>query len=469
MTYDLVVIGAGPTGYVAAIRAAQLGLKVACIERERPGGICLNWGCIPSKALLKSAEVLDLCRHAKDYGVTVEGVPKPDLPAMVQRSRRVVDRLVRGIEGLFKKNKVEHVRGKARLVKGTPGVHKVVVDPLEGGGARTLDAKNVLVATGARARTIPGLEPDGKRIITYKEAMLVEQLPERAIVIGAGAIGMEFGYFWHTLGAKVTIVEMLPRILPVEDEEVSQAVQKSLAKKGMEILTETAFQSAKVEGNGVAITVKPKSGEARVLKADLVLCAIGVRPNSEGFGLEELGVQVEKGFVKVNDAFATNVPGLYAAGDVIGGMMLAHKGSAEGVACVERLTGKGDGKIDYRTIPGGTFCQPQVGSIGLTEKAAREKGYDVKVGRFPFSALGRAIATGEEEGFVKVVIDAKHGEILGTHIVHAHAADLIAEVGVAMTCEGTAHELARTIHSHPTLPEAVMEATLDALGEAIHI
>jgi dihydrolipoamide dehydrogenase len=467
--FDLVVVGAGPTGYVASIRAAQLGMKVACVERERPGGICLNWGCIPSKALLKSAEVLDLCRHAKDYGVVQEGAPRPDLNAMIERSRRIVDRLAKGIEHLLRKNKVEHVKGRAVLGKGGgPGSRSVQVELQEGGG-RELKAKHVLLATGGRARLLPGLEPDGKKVFTYREAMLLDRLPDRAIVIGGGAIGVELGWFWSTLGSKVTIVEMLPRILPVEDEEVSKAVERSLAKRGLEILTDTAYQSAKMTSQGIDVTVKPKTGDPRVISGDMVLVAIGVRANVEGIGLEEAGVELERGFVKTREGFETSAPSVYAAGDLIGGMLLAHKGSAEGIACVERLAGKGEGRVDYRAIPGGTFCQPQVGSIGLTEAQAREKGHDVRVGRFPFSALGRAIAVGEEEGFVKVVIDAKHGEILGAHVVHAHAADLIAEIGVAMTSEATAHEIARTVHSHPTLPEAVAEATLDALGEAIHI
>jgi dihydrolipoamide dehydrogenase len=461
--YDLVIVGAGPAGYVAAIRAGQLGLKTACVERERAGGICLNWGCIPSKALLKSVEVLDYVRNAKDFGVTVSGKVEPDMKAMVARSRVVVDQLVKGVEYLLKKNKVDQIKGTARLAGAT------VVDVQTEKGKERLEAKKVILATGGRARLIPGLEPDGKRIITSREALLVDKVPGHAVIVGAGAIGCEFATFWAALGAKITIVEMLPTILPLEDEEVSKLVAAEFKKRGIEILTDTAFKSAKVQGEKVQVTVAPKSGEPKTLEADLVLAAIGVRGNIEDLGLEDLKVETVKSFIKVGPGFETTAKNLHAIGDLVGGPLLAHKGSAEGIACVEAIAGKGDGKVDYSQIPAGTFCHPPVGSIGLTEKAAREKGLDVKVGRFPFRALGRAIAVGEPEGFVKVVSSAKRGEILGCHIVGAGAPELVNEVAVAMKAEATVHELHDAIHAHPTFPEAIMEAAGDALGHAIHI
>ncbi len=461
--FDVIVIGAGPAGYVAAIRAAQNGMKTAVVERERAGGICLNWGCIPSKALLKSVEVLEYARHAKDYGITITGEIKPDPKAIIARSRAVVDQLAKGVEYLLKKNKIEQVKGEGRLLKAT------TVSVKTEKGERTLEAKKVILATGGRARILPGLEPNGKTIVSYREAMLVDRIPKHAVVIGGGAIGCEFATFWAALGAKVTIVEMMPAILPIEDEEVSKHVAAAFTKRGFTVLTETAFKGTKVTGDTVQVTVAAKDSKEQVLEADLVLGAIGVRGNVENLGLEDLKVEVVKSFVKVGKGFETAAKGLHAIGDVIGGALLAHKGSFEGIACADWIAGKGTGTIAYDQIPGGTFCHPSVGSIGLTEKAAREKGHDVKVGRFPFKALGRAVSVGEADGFVKVVSSAKRGEILGCHIVGPGATDLINEVSVAMKAEATVHELHEAIHAHPTFPEAIMEAAADALGHAIHI
>jgi dihydrolipoamide dehydrogenase len=461
---DLVVVGAGPAGYVAAIRAAQLGMKTAVVERERPGGICLNWGCIPTKALLKSVEVLELFRHAKKYGVAVAGEVKPDVKAMVARSREVADKLARGVDYLLKKNKVELVAGSAKLTKAT------TVEVTGSSGKRTLEAKRVLLATGGRPRFVPGLEPDGEKVITSKEAMLKETIPSSVVIVGGGAIGCEFATYWNALGSKVTIVEMLPAIVPVEDEDVSKELERRFRAKGIEVLTGHAFQALRKSEKTVSVDVAPKGGQPRTLEAEVVLAAVGVRGNSDDLGLEALGVSVQKSFVQVKQpGFETNVPKLHAIGDLVGPPLLAHKGSAEGIACVEWIAGKGSGTVDYLQVPGGTFSSPSVGSIGLTEAAARAKGLDVKVGRFPFRALGRAIAVGEDEGFVKLVTSAKRGEILGAHIIGPSATDLIAEVAVAMRSEATVDELLETIHAHPTFPEAVMEAAGDALGRAIHI
>jgi dihydrolipoamide dehydrogenase len=463
-THDLIIIGAGPAGYVAAIRAGQLGLKTAVVERERAGGICLNWGCIPSKALLRSVELLEDARNAKTYGIKISGSIEPDPKAIVARSRAVVDQLVRGVEYLLKKNKVELIAGTARLVAPTR------VDVKGEKGSRTLEAKKVILATGGRPRLLPGLVPDGKRVLTYREAMLVDRVPAHAIVLGGGAIGCEFATFWAAMGARVTIVELLPRLLPVEDEEVSRTVESAFKKRGLTVLTGTAFKSLEVAGEKVRMSVgAPQDGKSETLEGDLVLAAVGIRGNVEDLGLEDLKVAVDRSFVKVGPGFETAAKNLHAIGDVIGGPLLAHKGSAEGIACVELIAGKGDGKIDYGQIPAATFCHPSVGSIGLTEKAAREKGLDVKVGKFPFRALGRAIASGDTEGFVKIVSSARRGEILGAHLVGPGATELVNEVALAMRAEATVHELERTIHAHPTFPEALMEAAGDALGQALHI
>ena len=461
--YDLLIIGGGPGGYVAAIRAAQLGMKVAVVEREELGGICLNWGCIPTKALLRSAEVVHLVKNGKDFGVKVNDW-SIDFPKIIRRSRTVSDRLVKGVHFLFRKNKVELIRGTGKLL--APG--KVEVTPAEGGKPQALAAKHVIVATGARPRSLPGLQFDGKKILTSKEAMILERIPESMLIIGAGAIGVEFAYFYNTMGTKVTLIEMMPHVLPLEDEEISEVLEKSLKKAGISILTGTRVEKAEAGKNGVTVQVKGGE-EEKTLTAEVALVAIGVQANVEGIGLEELGVKTEKGFIQVDQDYRTNVPGVYAIGDVIGPPLLAHVASAEGIHCVERIAGVESPPVDYQNFPSCTYCQPQVASVGMTEAKAKEAGYEVKIGRFPFRANGKALAYGDSTGLVKLVFDAKYGELLGAHIVGPEATELIAELGVAKALETTDYELHKTIHAHPTLSEAVMEAAADAENSAIHI
>jgi len=463
--YDLAVLGGGPGGYVAAIRAAQLGLKVACVERERLGGICTNWGCIPTKALLKSAEVLDLCRHADRFGVRAENVGF-DLAAMVKRSRGVADRLVRGVQSLFKKYGVTQISGEGRL--SAPGAAAGVV--LASG--EVVEAPRVVLATGARARALPGVVPDGRSIITYKEAMLLETLPASLVVIGAGAIGVEFAYFFATLGSQVTVVELLPQILPLEDEEIAALLQKSLEKRGVRVLTGTRTEGVDVKGDGAAgrIEVRLAGAANEVVAAERVLLAVGVQANTEGLGLAERGVALERGFIRSDPAtYETSARDVFAVGDCRGGALLAHKAMAEGVACVERLAGHPHPGVPYDAIPGCTYCQPQVASVGMTEKAARAAGHAVRVGRFPFNANGRALAVGEPEGLVKVVLDESTGEVLGAHVIGHDASDLIAEMGLARSGELLVRDVLHAVHAHPTLSEAVMEATAQAIGESVHL
>jgi dihydrolipoamide dehydrogenase len=452
--YDVLVIGGGPGGYVAAIRAAQLGLKTACVERERVGGICLNWGCIPTKALLRSAEVYQLVQHAADFGVLVDN-PRIDFGKIIARSRAVADKLAGGVEFLFKKHKIELHRGEARL----SGRGKVTV------GKDSLEARHVILATGARPRGLPGLEPDGKHILTYREAMIPKERPKSLLVIGAGAIGAEFASFYAALGTEVHLVEALPRILPLEDEDVSAHVERAFKKRGIHVLTGAKVGGARSTQGGATANV---NGED--VKVDRVLLSVGVRANVEGFGLEGLGVKLtERGFVQIDGDYKTTSPGIYAIGDCAGPPLLAHKAMQEGVVLAETLAGRRSHRVDYAAIPACTYSQPEVASIGLSEKAAREQGHDVKVGKFPFSALGKALAAGEPDGFVKAVVDGRHGELLGLHMVGAHVTDLIAEPGLAKTSEATAHEILATVHAHPTMAEAVQEAVANALGEAIHI
>ncbi len=460
--YDFVVIGAGPGGYVAAIRAAQLGMKAAVVEKERVGGLCLNWGCIPSKALLKSAEMYHLFQRAADFGLSAENVGF-DLSQVVKRSRQAANRLSRGVEYLLRKNKVDSIAGTARLAgKGVVEVSR------NGEAAEKLRAKHVVVATGGKIRTLPGIEPDGKKIITSYEALVPEKLPESMIIIGGGPIGVEFAYFYNAFGTRCTVVEMMPHLLPFEDSEIIALLQKSFKKAGIQVLTETRVEGAKVLARGVQVTVSGKEGK-QVLEGEVALLAVGFSGATEGLGLEKLGVQVEKGFIKVDEHYRTSVDGIYAIGDVIGPPLLAHVASAEGVHLAERLAGLNPPAVDYGNIPSCTYCQPQVASVGLTEEKAKEKGYDVRVGRFPFTANGKSIAIGETQGLVKLVFDNRYGELLGAHIIGAEATDMIAELGVARTLEATHVEIERTIHAHPTLPEAVMEAAGEAYGEAIHI
>ncbi len=462
-TCDVVVIGSGPGGYVAAIRASQLGLNTICVERDRLGGVCLNWGCIPSKALLKSAEYKVFLNHASDYGF---GVPTVDVdfPKVIARSRAVADKMNAGVGFLFKKYKVGQVKGNATMTS----AHTVEVRDASGAVSDTITAKHIIVATGARTRMIPGIEVDRHHILTSTEAMLQQEIPESLIVIGSGAIGVEFAYFYNSFGTKVTIVEMMPSIVPIEDEDVSKELERNFRKQGMKILTGTKVQSAKTVGDHVEVVVEKKDGTTETLIASKALNAVGVQGNIEGIGLEACGVRVERGWVVVDEFCRTNVEGIWAIGDVAGPPWLAHKASAEGVLCAEAIAGIAKHGVNYRNIPGCTYCQPQIASVGLTEKKAREAGHEIKVGKFPFSANGKATGTGKNDGFVKLVFDAKYGEILGAHMIGSDVTELIAEVGMARELDGTAESLFKTVHAHPTLSEAVMEAAALAYGECVN-
>jgi dihydrolipoamide dehydrogenase len=467
VSYDLIVIGGGPGGYVAAIRAAQLGLKTLCVERERLGGICLNWGCIPTKALLRSAEVLELARHAADYGVKIEGTVGFDFEAILARSRKVVDAQEKGIQFLFKKYGVEHMAGSAKLLGG--GKVEVVKDDRQ---AVELESKNVLLATGAHAKSLPGVELDGDKVIEYRGALSLRKLPKSMIVIGSGAIGVEFASFYRTLGVEVSIVEYLETIVPLEDTEVSELLSKVFKKKGIKILTSHKVVGARTDAEGVVVTAEDRADPSKRidLRAELALMAVGITANVEGIGLEEAGVKVERGVVVIDEVtYATSAPGVYAIGDMTGPPALAHTASTEAVLCVERLAGHTPPPLDYDAIPACTFCHPEIGSVGLTERAAKEQGIPVKIGRFPFRALGKARAAGDMEGFVKVLWHADGGRLVGAHIIGPSASDLIAEYGLAMATEVNAESLMHTVHAHPTFAEALKEATEEALGVAIHI
>lgn len=460
--YDLIVIGSGPGGYVAAIRASQLGMKVGVVEKAELGGICLNWGCIPTKALLKSANVFEYIKHANDYGVEVKDF-KPDFQAMVKRSRAVADSNSKGIQFLFRKNKIDHIAGFAKLKKG--GGVEVTDDK---GTKTNYDAKHVIVATGGRAKELPAMKIDGKKIIGYREAMVLDKLPKKMLVVGSGAIGVEFAYFYITLGTEVTIVEFLPRIVPVEDEEVSKTLEKSFKKAGMKIYTKSEVTAVDTKGKECVATVKTQDGEIKI-EADVVLSAVGVTTNIEGIGLEEAGVKTDKGKVIVDDYYKTNVPGVYAIGDIVKGPALAHVASAEGILCVEKIAGQNPEPLNYGNLPGCTYCSPEIASVGYTEEAAKKAGYEIKVGKFPFSASGKAKAAGATDGFVKVVFDAKYGEWLGAHFIGANVTEMIAEVVAARKLETTGHEIIKSVHPHPTMSEAVMEATAAAYDEVIHL
>jgi dihydrolipoamide dehydrogenase len=463
MQYDLIVLGSGPGGYVAAIRASQLGMKVAVIERESLGGICLNWGCIPTKALLKSAQVFEYITHAADYGITV-GNAKQDFPAIIKRSRGVAEGMSKGIQFLFKKNKIEAVMGTGVLKKGG----KVEVTDAAGKKAEH-SAKHIIIATGARSKDLPNVKQDGKKIFGYREAMNLPAQPAALVVMGSGAIGMEFAYFYAAMGTKVTVVEYLDRILPREDEEVSKEMLRIMKKKGIEFMVGTAVESVDTKGKGCVVSTKDKAGAVTKLECDVVLSAVGISTNLEGIGLEEVGIKTEKGIIVTDDYYATNVPGYYAIGDIVKGPALAHVASAEGITCVEKIAGQHVQPIDYNNIPSCTYCWPEVASVGLTEAEAKEKGYQVKVGKFPFSASGKAAAAGAKDGFVKVIFDAKYGEWLGAHMIGANVTEMIAEVVVARRLETTGHEIIKSIHPHPTMSEAIMEAAAAAFGEVIHL
>jgi dihydrolipoamide dehydrogenase len=462
MNYDLIVVGSGPGGYVAAIRASQLGLKTAIVEREELGGICLNWGCIPTKALLKSAQVFEYIKHAADYGIKTSS-PEADFGAVVKRSRDVANGMSKGIQFLMKKNKIDVIAGTGKLKPG-----KKLEVTAKDGKVTVYEPKNILLAVGARSRQLPNLPQDGKKVIGYREAMTLPSKPASMIVVGSGAIGVEFAYFYAAMGTKVTIVEFMPNIVPVEDEEVSKALAKSLKGMGIDIHTESNVESVDTSGKGCKVKVKTKTAEL-TLEADIVLSAVGIQANLENIGLEECMVAVDKGKIKVNEFYQTSVAGVFAIGDCVGGQALAHVASAEGIICVEKIAGHHPEPLDYNNIPGCTYCSPEIASVGLTEKAAREAGYQIKVGKFPFSASGKASAAGAKDGFVKVIYDAKYGELLGAHMIGANVTEMIAEIVAARKLETTGHEILRTVHPHPTMSEAVMEATAAAYGEVIHL
>jgi len=462
--YDVVVIGGGPGGYVAAIRSSQLGLKTALVERENLGGICLNWGCIPSKALLRNAELAHiLTKRAKDFGFSFDNV-RLDYKVAVKRSRQVSNRLVKGVEFLMRKNKIDVYRGTGELV----ATDQVQVTDKEG-NVQVLTASNVIVATGARPRSIPGVAFDDKHILSYRPAIVQDTLPQSVIIIGAGPIGMEFGYVWHNYGVQVTIVEMLPHLLPLEDEEVSREMEKAFQREGIRFHTHSRVESVEVVDEGVKVVVR-SGEETSTLQAEQVLMAIGVRPNTENFGLERVGVQLDgRGFIAVDAGMRTNVPGIYAIGDVTGKTLLAHVASAQGIVAAETIAGVETVELNYEMMPRAVYCQPQVASFGLTEKQAKERGYDVRVGKFPFQANGKALGLGESRGFVKIVADAKYGEILGAHMVGPEVTELLPELTLAQAWELTPEEVARNVHAHPTLSEVIMEAAHAWGGHAIHI
>jgi dihydrolipoamide dehydrogenase len=461
-TYDIIVLGSGPGGYVTAIRASQLGLKTAVIEKESLGGVCLNWGCIPTKALLKSAQVFEYLKHAEDYGLSVKDADK-DFDAVVKRSRGVADGMSKGVQFLMKKNKIDVLNGFGTLKAGK----KVDVKDTDG-KITEYSAQHIIIATGSRSRELPNLPQDGKKVIGYRKAMTLETQPKKMIVVGSGAIGVEFAYFYNSMGTEVTVVEYMPKIVPVEDEDISKQLERSFKKSGIKIMTSAEVTSVDTSGSGVKATVKTKKGE-QVLEADIVLSAVGIKTNIENIGLEAVGIATDRDKILVNDFYQTNIPGYYAIGDVTPGQALAHVASAEGILCVEKIAGMHVEALDYGNIPGCTYCSPEIASVGLTEKQAIEKGYDIKVGNFPFSASGKASASGTKEGFVKVIFDAKYGEWLGCHMIGAGVTDMIAEAVLGRKLETTGHEVLKTVHPHPTMSEAVMEAVAAAYGEVIHL
>ncbi len=463
MSYDLIVLGSGPGGYVAAIRASQLGMKVGVVEKSELGGVCLNWGCIPTKALLKSAQVFDYLNHAADYGISFDGSPKADLTAMVKRSREVAAGMSKGIQFLFKKNKIDVIEGFGKVMPG-----KKVEVKAEDGKTTEYQAKNIIIATGARSRQLDSLPIDGEKIIGYRQAMVLDKQPESMVVVGSGAIGTEFAYFYQTIGTQVTLIEYLPNIVPLEDEEVSKQLERSFKKSKMKVMTSSEVKSVDTKGDKCKVVVKTKKGE-ETIEADIVLSAVGIATNIEGIGLEETGIKTEKGKIVVDEFYRTNVEGYYAIGDVVPGQALAHVASAEGIICVEKIAGHNPEPMDYNNIPGCTYSVPEVASVGYTEAAAKEAGYELKIGKFPFSASGKASAAGTKDGFVKVIFDAKYGELLGVHMIGANVTEMIAEAVLARKLETTAHEIIKAVHPHPTMSEAIMEAAAAAYDEVIHL
>lgn len=463
MSYDIIVLGSGPGGYVAAIRASQLGLKTAIVERESLGGICLNWGCIPTKALLKSANVFEYLNHASDYGISVKD-PKADFSAMVNRSRTVAGGMSNGVQFLMKKNKIDVINGNGVVKAGK----KVAVTDADGKTTEYAASHGVIIATGARSRQLPNLPQDGKKVIGYREAMSLATQPKKMVVVGSGAIGVEFAYFYNAIGTDVTIVEYLPNIVPVEDKDVSKELMKSFKKAGIKIMTESSVEKVDTSGKGCVVTVKTAKGE-ETIECDVVLSAVGIQANIENIGLEDLGIVTDKGRILVNDYYQTNLPGYYAIGDVLPTQALAHVASAEGIICVEKIAGHHPAPLDYGNIPGCTYCSPEIASVGLTEEAAIAAGYALKIGKFPFSASGKASAAGAKEGFVKLIFDAKYGELLGGHLIGANVTEMVAELVAVRKLEVTGEELIKTVHPHPTMSEAIMEAAAAAYGEVIHL
>jgi dihydrolipoamide dehydrogenase len=463
MNYDLIVIGSGPGGYVAAIRASQLGMKTAVVERESIGGICLNWGCIPTKALLKSAQVFKYANHAADYGVKIEGPVTADFEAMIKRSRDVANGMSNGVQFLFKKNKIELLKGNG-VIK--PGKKVLVTD--EAGISTEYSANHIIIATGTRSRELPNLKQDGVKIIGYRQAMNLPKQPKSMVVVGSGAIGSEFAYFYNSIGTEVTLVELLPNIVPLEDEEVSKQLERSFKKAGIKVMTDASVESVDTSSEGCKVVVKGRKGE-EVISCEIVLSAVGVKSNIENIGLEEIGIAVERDKIKVDEFYKTSVDGYYAIGDIVPGQALAHVASHEGITCVEKIAGMDVEPINYGNIPGCTYTSPEVASVGLTEKQAKEAGYELKIGKFPYTASGKASAAGNKEGFIKVIFDAKYGEWLGAHFIGENVTEMIAEVVVARKLETTGHEILKSVHPHPTMSEAVMEAVAAAYGEVIHI
>ena len=462
MKYDIIIIGSGPGGYVTAIRASQLGFKVAVVEKESLGGICLNWGCIPTKALLKSAQVYDYLKHVDEYGLKAEAIDK-DFEAVIKRSRNVADGMSKGVQFLMKKNKIDVINGFGKIKTGKK------VDVIDTDGKTTeYSADHIIIATGARSRELPSLPQDGKKVIGYRKAMTLPSQPKKLIVVGSGAIGVEFAHFYNAMGTEVTIVEFLPNLVPLEDIEVSKQFERSFKKAGINIMTNSSVESVDTSGKGVVATVKTKKGEEKI-EADILLSAVGIKSNIENIGLEDVGIVVDRDKILVNDFYQTNIPGYYAIGDVVPGQALAHVASAEGITCVEKIAGIHTEAIDYGNVPGCTYATPEIASVGLTEAQAIEQGYELKVGKFPFSASGKATAAGTTDGFVKVIFDAKYGEWLGCHMIGAGVTDMIAEAVLGRKLETTGHEVLKTIHPHPTMSEAVMEAVADAYGEVIHL
>ena len=462
MDFDVIVLGSGPGGYVTAIRASQLGLKTAIVERESLGGVCLNWGCIPTKALIKSANVFEYLNHAEDYGLKAENIDK-DFSAVVSRSRDVANGMSKGVQFLMKKNKIEVLMGEGRVKAGK----KLEVKDADG-KTKEYSAKHIIIATGARSRELPNLKQDGKKIIGYRQAMTLEKQPKKLVVVGSGAIGVEFAYFYNAMGTEVTIVEYMPAIVPVEDEEVSKQLERTFKKAGIKIMTGSEVTGVDTSGDGCKVNVKTKKGEESI-ECDIVLSAVGVQANIENIGLEEVGIKTEKGKISVDEYYKTNVDGYYAIGDCVPGQALAHVASAEGIICVEKIAGHHPQPLNYNNIPGCTYCSPEIASVGYTEKQAKEAGYELKVGKFPFSASGKASAAGHKDGFVKVIFDAKYGEFLGCHMIGANVTEMIAEAVVARKLETTGMEIIKSVHPHPTMSEAVMEAAAAAYDEVIHI